>query len=501
MSTVVWSPYHSAIFAWVDAHAAAPGGLIVEAVAGSGKTTTIVEAAKRIPAQHRAVFLAFNKSIATELGARLPKTVESKTLNSLGNSAVWKSLGKTQLNDKKTLDLVEAWSRSAGSPELSRDEQRFVAGLVAKAKSHALVPAGGKYKGFDATQERWLELADRYDIDLGENFARMLLCADDVLRAGLEQKHIIDFDDQMYFVVAMDLHCTQYDWIIVDEAQDVSHVQRMMLQKFLKRDGRIIAVGDTRQAIYGFRGADSDSMANLAKVFRADRLPLSITYRCAQTIVKQAQTVVKHIEAAPTAPVGVVKNLDSLDVAALTPADMLICRYTAPVIGVAYKMMGRHIACHVQGRDIGAGLVALIKRVGGKYWEQLSLDMFQSKLSDWRQRELDKAAKKDDEAKMDAISDKYESLQAVINGSQLTDLRSIAGEIENMFSGTTGVLLSTVHRAKGLESDRVYILDPGSMPAKRAKQAWQLEQEYNLMYVAFTRARHELYFIDSKSIA
>lgn len=493
---MAWSKLQEAIFSWVDAHANRKGAVTIEAVAGSGKTTTIVEAAKRIPTTQRAVFLAFNKSIATELQSRLPSTVEAKTLNSLGHGAVYRALGKVTLDTNKTRAIVEAL---IDKDEPNRFERmRDICSLVAKAKSHALVPPGKGYTGYDATLDRWAELADRYDVDAD---AETFKLAGIVLEQGLSAKHVIDFDDQLYFVVAMDLKVSKYDWIIVDEAQDVSHVQRMMLQKFLKSNGRLIAVGDSRQAIYGFRGADSDSMANLRKVFRADTLPLSITYRCPKSVVALAQQYVPGLEAAETAADGRVEHLDKLDAADLQASDLVVCRYTAPIIKTAYAMIGRKLPVRVQGRDIGSGLIAVIKKVCGKSWESMPTAELMRKLEAWLAREAHKALEKGDEAKADSLNDKFQSIAAVVDGSEALTGGDVAREIESLFAGGTGVLMSTVHRAKGLEAERVYVLDPECMPAKRAKQEWQLAQEYNLMYVAYTRAKSELYFVSSKAVA
>src|SRR5262249_55889188 len=58
------------------------------------------------------------------------------------------------------------------------------------------------------------------------------------------------------------------------------------------------------------------------------------------------------------------------------------------------------------------------------------------------------------------------------------------------------LIFSTVHKAKGLEFDTVYILKSELMPHPAAKRGWQLDQEYNIIYVALTRAKQRLYFLD-----
>jgi superfamily I DNA/RNA helicase len=56
-------------------------------------------------------------------------------------------------------------------------------------------------------------------------------------------------------------------------------------------------------------------------------------------------------------------------------------------------------------------------------------------------------------------------------------------------------MLSTIHKAKGLENDRIFFLCPELIPSKYATQPWQYEQEANLKYVAITRAKQELIYV------
>lgn len=63
-----------------------------------------------------------------------------------------------------------------------------------------------------------------------------------------------------------------------------------------------------------------------------------------------------------------------------------------------------------------------------------------------------------------------------------------------------GIMLSTIHKAKGLEADNVYILCRSSMPSKLAVSDWEIEQEKNLIYVAITRPKQKLGFISEKEI-
>lgn len=491
---ITLSKYQEAVIAWVRDHIDSAGALIVEAVAGSGKTFTIVRASQEIPREHKAVFLAFNKSIATELGNKLPDHVESKTLNALGWALCRYRIGKHITIDRfKTRDLIDRLL-----PEEAREVQAELLNIIGKAKSHGLVPGGMRTpRGtYEATDERWLTLMDRYDVDPnGCGAATFITWANRLLKAGLEEQNVFDFDDQLYVPVALDLPAWGYDWVIIDEAQDVSHVQRTLLRKFLKRNGRLIAVGDSRQAIYGFRGADSQSLANIGRVFHAETLPLSISYRCPRKVIEVAQTIVPHIECSDTAEDGEVLHPTAWQVDSFSDDDLIVCRTTAPLIELAYKCISEGRKVHVMGREIGKGLVNVVKKAAGKRVK--TIEEFRPKLDAWQQRMVRKAEK--DDAKIAAIQDKVDCINILAAGRDT--IAELIKAIEDIFSDSHGsTTLATVHKAKGLEAPRVFILNPDLMPSRWATQPWQQEQERNLQYVAVTRALETLVYLPLETV-
>jgi len=490
---ITLSKYQQAVIDWVTAHIDAAGALIVEAVAGSGKTFTIVQAAQLIPRAHKAVFLAFNKSIATELGQKLPDHVESKTLNALGWAVCRYRLGKhITVERNKTRDLIDRLL-----PEEARTVQPELMNLIGKAKAHGLIPKGMRTpRGtYDATDERWDQLMEKYDIDpaLAEieiGAATFINWANILLKAGLEEQNVFDFDDQLYMPVALDLAGWGYDWIIIDEAQDVSHVQRTLLSKFLKSDGRLIAVGDSHQAIYGFRGADSNSLSNIGRVFKAETLPLSISYRCPRKVVEIAKRYVPEIEASDTAEDGEVLHPTSWAIDSFSDTDLVVCRTTAPLIELAYKCISEGKQVHVMGREIGQGLINVVKKVSGKRIK--TIEDMRPKLVKWADAQIKKAEKS--EGKIAAIQDKLDCINVLAAG--LDTVAELIASIQKIFSDSHGgTTLATVHKAKGLEAPRVFILNPDLMPSKWARQEWQLEQEHNLTYVAVTRALETLVYL------
>ena len=500
-----WSDNQKNIFEWFKSAAAVPSeprSLVVKAVAGSGKTTTIAEASKYIPVDAASVFLAFNKSIAMELARKLPSNVESRTLNSLGHRAVCGKFGKVALDPSKTMKIVRELEPGFGLDGMEYIA-KFYAGdicqLVSKCKAHGLVPTED-LNGTLADEDSLQELRDHYNM--------YSECPDDVLfefvvealKETVRQTNIIDYDDQLYFVVAFDLPVPQYSWIIVDEAQDLSHINRQMLRKFLSASGNLIAVGDDAQAIYGFRGADSTSLDTIIEEFDSEQLPLDTTYRCPKKVVEKAQQYVPEINCPDDAPEGEVITHDKFDMTQFEYEDLIICRNTAPLITSAYRMIRHGLPVRVMGRDIGKGLTSLIKKISRKAFKHMSMGDFEKALGKWMRNQIKIAKRRDQEDRIEAIQDKADSLFAIISGSDCDDLPELCHVIDDLFQGDQGPRFATVHKAKGLEANRVFILDEDLMPSKFAKQKWQLQQEHNLIYVAVTRSLDTLCYIRSNRL-
>ena len=504
------SPFQQAIFDFIE-HG--EGSAIVDAVAGSGKTTTIVQSLNLIPLHKRTLFLAFNKAIADELRRRVPDHITVKTLNGLGHGAWCKyARGNIKLDTDKTRKFLfsDKYKAKFGSDRI-RENAGNIFKLVGFGKSNCIVPTyfvGGLYEGFDEslcnlfslnkdTEDNWENLIDHFGLDFekGESAKWFSVnVARHILNDTLNQKNVIDFDDQLYMTVAYQAPMQQYDFVFVDEAQDISEIQRVMIKMALDGNGRLIAVGDPHQAIYGFRGAASDSMKNIAKEFGTTHLPLSISYRCPKAIVSQAQKFVAHIQASDEAPSGEVIYKGQYFPTLFQPKDMVVCRCTAPLVSLAYNLIENEIPVIILGRDIGKNLIALIESL-----EPHNVDNLKILLANWRNKEIQKLKHKQTDPDLSKIDDKFGAIMNFTNCIPTKSIRELVNGIEKLFSNTPcqSVTLSSIHRAKGLEAQRVFILDAFLMPIKYATKEWQIQQEDNLHYVAITRAMSELIYIES----
>lgn len=476
-----WSPYQVALF---DDASNGQGNRIVRAVAGSGKTTTGIEMCARVRVRGSHIYLAFNKAIATELAGR---GVNGRTFHSVCYSLVTKHKGVASVTNDKLRQLIRA-------NMLERDQMLY--GLFAERLVGLARNAGIGCLIADEEQA-WVALCEHHDLEPDNeqaSFGRGVAYARQLLDWSNESE-MVDFDDLLYLAVRDGLVLPKFDNIFVDEAQDTNAIQRALVRKMMK-DGatRLFAVGDEAQAIYGFRGADSDSMQLLKEEFDCIDMPLTVTYRCPTSVVEHAQQWVSHIQAAPGAPAGQVVQLDHKWAPSTFMAnDLIVCRTTAPIIAMAFKLLRAHVPCYVLGRDIGEGLKTLIRKMNAT-----NLDVLELRINDWCRRESQKALAKQDDGKLAAVQDKTACILALVDGLVETQrtIASLLSMIDELFANKAdAVVLCTVHKSKGLEADRVFWLNYHMCPALWARQPWQRQQERNLCYVATTRAKQSLFLI------
>lgn len=202
------------------------------------------------------------------------------------------------------------------------------------------------------------------------------------------------------------------------------------------------------------------------------------------------------IESHPSAPEGEVKRLEQYVPTDFPSSACILCRNTAPLVGFAYSLLKRDVSCRILGRDIGANLISLIKKL-----RPIDLTDFDAKLQKWLDREVERAIGED--RSPERLYDQAECLRFFVDSldEDSRTVESLVAKIELMFTDqpeATRLTLSTVHKAKGLEFETVFILDREKyMPSRWAAQEWQKIQEQNLLYVAVTRAKLNLVYITS----
>lgn len=483
------------------------GSLQLLARAGCGKSFTLKRAVEAI-IEHRlgdVAMMAFNKSIAGELKSWLEeqkynwKVAQAGTVHSFGFSA-WRNIAPhVKVDDKKLRNIINGEAQRPGG-EIFLTCDSAINKLCSMAKQRAF----GHLEPIESI-EAWLDIWEHFNIEdeVTEDVSvyDVIRAAQIVYRISLKQcREIIDFDDMILAPLVFKARFWPKDWILLDESQDTNPARRALALAMLKpRTGRMIFVGDPMQAIYGFAGADSNSMDQLRAATNATTLPLNVTRRCPKLVVREAQRLVPDIQAFSENGDGVVRSIlyEDLSDEDLSKNDAILCRNTAPLITTAYTMLSRGVPCKVEGREIGSGLVKLAKR-----WKLKTLDKLLLKLDDYEARQTARFMSLGQDARVQAVVDQVECLRVIISRCLSQDRHSIhdlVEDIDNMFGNTPDgknpevLTLSTIHRSKGREWERVFILGRDRyMPSPYAKQDWAVQQEKNLEYVAITRSLKEL---------
>lgn len=477
---------------------------VVEAVAGSGKTTTIVQGLEYCPkvekedwtgikslVDPKVLFVAFNKHIAEELARRVPRYVQASTLNSTGWSICRANSPGVQMDVKKTENIL----RTVYSTDDEDDRKIFYAIKNQVSKMVGLLKALMVFSPQDAN-DQFLQIADKYDVEIpelkGVDFQEVVI---GVWQRAINNVKYMDFDDQIFMPVYHDWAFPEYDWVFGDEAQDWSPVQIELVRR-LGRYGRIVAVGDRHQSIYGFRGADPDAIPNIICDLDAAVLPLSICYRCPDAVIAQAREIVPHIENPDNNPKGdgIVKTLRTEEFEEFVrDGDYVLCRTTAPLVRRCLRQIRIGKKATVKGKDIGAGLVNLLTSLAKS--DRTSVATFLESLAQYRASQIEKLTKAGREQEASNVEDRCDTLEVLAIDCNVTG--EIAKRIDQVFSdtATTGIIFMTGHRCKGLEAHRIFFLRPDLCPHPKSKKDWQVIQESNLRYVIITRSMGEFYYV------
>ena len=460
------------------------GNLAVRAYAGCSKTSSTVEGLFQLLMEHpdaSTIYLAFGNAIAREAESKVPSQTLVKTHHSFGLAAYKASMPgkKIEIDDEKRWRITEALvGRDDKEAEL-----RYNLDKTMEMCKTCLA---------DSSAEEISEIIDRYGIDLcNASREQFIDWVEKGLQAALDQRFIISFTEMLWFPLKLNLTIPQYDLVIVDEAQDASRSRLELSLKAVKPGGRIITLFDRNQAIFDFAGADPTACDYIIERTQPKMLPLTTTFRCAKKIVAMAQSVVSDYTAADNAPDGIVEDMSEEKMMQnLRPGDVVLSRTNAPLVPICMALIKEKRRAAIKGKDIGKNLSFMIKRS-----ETTSVSAFLEWLEEWKADQCEKLAKRKKECSH--IIDRYDVLVAVCENARTLDevrnnLRELFEDVkegkDKKAEGFDGVLLSSTHKFKGLENERVFML---SDTYKKDKG----DEEARIWYVAITRAKRELYLV------
>lgn len=453
--------------------------LQIIAFAGCGKTTMLNHLQRALP--QPVLCLAFNARITKKMQADFDSNTTVKSFNGLGYG-IWRNTCSRAVvldldgngRDVKVGNLLKA-AIAALPKDAQReayDEFSSITAAVALAKSLGYVP-----RAYTGRAKRLID-ADAFYASLEEQPSDLLVdLTEAVLLASIKAAYQgrIDFNDQIYMPALFGGAFPRFENVLVDETQDLNPVNHEMLRHL--KGSRVSAVGDPWQSIYAFRGAVQEGMRLMRDQFDMLELPLSVSFRCPEKVVRNAQwraPTMKWIK-----PGGTVGRLKNPEVTGFPDGCAIICRNNAPLFALAIRLITAGRSATVAGSDVGPRVINILRKLGA---EEMNREQTLSAIEDWRAERNAKGS-----TTANDIADCMRVFAGL--GDSLGQAVAYAADLLQR-KGT--IHLSTGHKAKGLEWPIVYHLDPWIIKGG--------EQELNLRYVIQTRALEAYFEIESEEI-
>jgi len=541
------------IFAFVKS---GMGHGIIDAVAGAGKTTTIMECAKYVEDKTNVLFCAFNKSIQGEIANKFNKQglnqVTVKTIHALGfqilkdnnntgkkfvpqESKYWTILNKDTGVHREIQVYVEELLRIKGYElnEIESYKQFAVKDIIHKFKDR-LLDMNQKIRATltPCDIEKFKNLVEHFNFFTEEEIKSKFFnreieiyfeCGKILLYAGnavAKDALIIDYTDMLYLPFIWNLRASRtYSFLFIDECQDLSKSQLAVVLKYGQKDGRILAVGDPYQSIYGFAGADIESFGRIKNTIKANPLPLTTCFRCPPNVVAMAASIRRDISASKQEQ-GIIEEIAFKQVVKRARVnDLIISRYREPILFLVFEFINKNIQVQIHRDEVNdiidelknlfkqeersaiiaemPNSFATIKEIVFNRWLFI-IEREAKRLENSSERPLYIQTKTEYlNNRLEFMHKKY--LQWKDSCQTINDMLV---KIKDYISATDNCIkLSTIHRAKGLEAKRVFILNFNDLPHFKPNQKpWERIQEQNLKYVAITRALNELYLVKSEKI-
>lgn len=475
----------------IDAYTRTNKNIFVEATAGSGKSTTLIELSRRTPPTRNSIFLAFNKSIAQELATKLPVDRKAQTLHSCALGTLLRQYKFQMAVDenkyfKMALECLN-WPKS-----LPQKQKMSLCGRIARL--YDLMQVNAVYG--DAASV--LDLGLRYGEDVDEAVAKQavklhaaaMTVSDRFFGSDCGGTLKMDYTDMLTYALRYvpQQNFKHYSVVMVDEVQDLNPLQYQLIQSLRSAGGRLVGVGDSKQSIYCFQGSNLDTLNSIKNAPNTISLPLSMTYRCARAIVSKAQEVFPNsIEAAPFAADGCVREGELKEAC---EGDFVLCRNNAPLVDAFISLLKSGKKAQIMGKEFGNEVIELIDSID-RIWDlERKLQALEERL---RARGVHNPMKVPAYAELDDRVNVLLSLY--LHFGSLEKVRAVVAEaFTDKPDFSRQVTLSTIHRSKGLEANRVFFLNSNLLPSRYATSELELYAEKCLCFVAITRAKNSLIY-------
>lgn len=474
--------------------------LVVEAGAGCGKTTTLAKAGQKLldasGYSMKIGVTTFSAAMAAELAHKMPSDVQSMTTHSLGFRLL-REYFPDVIVDKEKGERLALETLAKLDPRTFTGDKIY---WTAVRQTMKLVELCKAYL-VDGSRDDVQEFVENYRMEIKRwVYSKVADAVPLILEKAKEETNFIDFDDQIWLPVIHKIEASRlFDLLMVDEAQDLTPAQWALVFQVSER---LVFVGDARQSIFAWRGADAQAMTKTREKLGDTELgvivaPLKETYRCPKSHVRIANVVEPTLRALEGAGEGWVLWTPTEDELAdkVEPRDMVLCRTNAPLCRLLFQLLSQGRSARIQGRDDGKSLISLAKDFAAE-----SIDEFLDLLDAWYEAEREKLVKRTPNKRnaraLILLEDRYDCLTSLSEG--LSSRTELINRIDAMFSDEgrrDQIVLSSIHRAKGMEADQVWIIRGDKLPHPMARMDWEKEQEMNCLYVAITRAKTTLNFV------
>jgi superfamily I DNA/RNA helicase len=578
--------------------------MMIDALAGTGKTTMLKHLSSYIKDGEKWLYLVFNRINKQESENKFPEGVDVMTTHSylgkLLENSEDKSVGsrmRLDYGEKKTKKIYEiadaiidiSWPKSKYNYQNKFDKdaspfnwkaKQFVIQLSDLAKAYAIDPMQEKEKIIEKFNEIIMihslnsDLSTSYkeqDKDEHEkHLSQMLDKSIELLKLSMPNvkfpkeysslktslERIRDDNDTLWFAAMnaekINWNPYKYKVVLMDEVQDFNDCQIIMAQKLKESGARIVCVGDANQAIYLFRGSNAQAFEKLKKIAGdGNSHSLPINFRSGGNIINWVtnNTNVKDIQAAPhlenkgkvyavggthepieydTFIEGVVGELKGKE-KKLTESTAIISRVNSSLASAAIYFLKNNVQFVIIGKDLSKELLGFIIKTKTSFEKRggyrKNISGYQQFLNDYLFKKEDewsgKATKKDE---LKDLKEMTETLTIVIDHIEETKMKdsekkSMESKIQTVdqlmdyikeklggldpgnekdfekikkVDNEKVITLTTAHRSKGLEWERVFLMKPELYTPKNENNKEEARQESNAFYVAATRAMKTL---------
>lgn len=450
--------------------------LVISAVAGSGKSTTLFKIATLLEGQD-VLFLAFNTHIAKYASAKLKKLpyVKVETTHAYGLSCIRHS-AKFK---RSAFEYSKVWNYIEANVSNFKLRSLFYHALNALRTFGCFSYTEKGVSNFMRENPEIInQIGDGRAYAYAGTIARMLKDLD-------AQTHCYDYNDMLRFPILYNLFNYGYipKVLLVDEAQDMNIYLFKFLEHFLANDVRVISVGDENQSIYSFRGACGEAINIIKKMTNAKRMPLSTTYRCKSNIVRFIKKQYEALDYVPdihahTKGGKVVELVDTdqdeycLKTLLQNNITMVVSAKNKHIISIWFLLLEQYgISSSLKGSNITTMLTKMFKTLKANRVPFKNIHA-----------ELRAQANSEDEV----IADMAIACLRFVSIKRFDNYEQVQAKIKQIESDTTSKIhLFTVHSAKGMEAKKVFVIDDW----------FDSSQIDNMKYVGYSRASDELYVV------